>query len=272
MRYLPEFNGEWMLYGGKPTAFVANWKMMAATMRSTAPNVKLVWSPNFDLNTRGDNAGSMPYWPGEENVDIVGTSQYWKSSQKAINSGGPFTGNVAPGATFFSDSITYVYNTYAKAFNKPFIISEASAAWESTSSVQYTNSVTQPELQFDFWTQIFTAFTSGNFPLLSMAQIFEYDKFEDAYQRDFRVTWDDATRQRFLDALQTLISTNKITWANGGSSGTPTGTTSATKAPSTSTSAVVSPTTSTKSSADAKLWLVGSFVGSCVMTVLTTML
>ncbi|KAI9322008.1 hypothetical protein DFJ73DRAFT_966909, partial [Zopfochytrium polystomum] len=261
MRYLPEFNGDWMLYGGKPTAFVANWKLMAATMRSIAPDVKLVWSPNFNLDSSGDSAGGTPYWPGAENVDIVGTSQYWKSSQKAINTGAAFAGNVAPGATFFADSITYVYNTYAKAYNKPFIISEASAAWESTTTVQYTNSVTQPELQFDFWSQVFTAFTSGNFPLFSMAQVFEYDKFEDAYQRDFRATWDPATRNRFVDSLQTLITSNKVVWANsasGGASSASSGT--ATKAP-TQSSAVVTSTNSPSSSKSAAMRRLDCLVG-----------
>ncbi|KAI9326230.1 glycoside hydrolase superfamily [Zopfochytrium polystomum] len=246
VRYLPEMNGPWMLYGGQPTAFVANWRQMATTMRSIAPDVKLVWSPNFDLNNRGDNTGGQPYWPGAQYVDYVGTSQYWKSSQSVINSGGVLTGNYAPSANYFADSISYVYNTYAVPNNKLFVVSEASAAWETASTI-VNNQVTQPEMQYDFWSQVFTSFSSGQFPLMVMAHIFEYTKPEDGYQRDFRVTWNTATRDRFLAALQPLISTNKVVWATGGKPLT----TSSSSSSSTTSHNTTSATVSSKSTTSA---------------------
>lgn len=46
LRYAPEMQGNWMLYGQSPTAFVAGWKTMYATLKATAPDTVIVWSPN----------------------------------------------------------------------------------------------------------------------------------------------------------------------------------------------------------------------------------
>lgn len=219
LRYLPEMNGPWMYYGSQPEKFVANWKLMASKMRTLAPNVILVWSPNFDLNNRGDNGGSQPYWPGAADVDWVGTSQYWKSSQSAITTGGAFQGNYQVPPNYFKDSIQYVYDRYAVPNNKPFVLSEAAGAWEvPLSGSAPPNQVTQSQMQGEFWSQVFATINGGNYPLFKMAQIFEYTKPEDGYERDFRATWDPATLRAFLASLQPSINSNSVIWARNSSS------------------------------------------------------
>ncbi|KAJ1569042.1 hypothetical protein HK405_010640, partial [Cladochytrium tenue] len=149
LRYCPEMNGDWMLYGVQATAFIASWIQMATSMRTYAPDVKLVWSPNFDLESRGDNSGTaQTYWPGTQYVDWVGTSQYWKPSQESIDTGSAFTGNFAPDSSYFTDSINYVYQTYAEGYGKPFVISEASAAWETENGTTLADQITHPGLQY----------------------------------------------------------------------------------------------------------------------------
>ncbi|KAI9352304.1 glycoside hydrolase superfamily [Zopfochytrium polystomum] len=214
LRYLPEMNGDWMLYGVQPARYVANWISMATVMRQLAPSVKLLWSPNFDLNSRGDNAGGQPYWPGPQYVDFVGTSQYWKASQSVITNGGAFQGNYPVPAQYFVNSIMYVYNNYAAPYNKPFVLSEASAAWEiPENGAAPPDQVTQAELQREFWSQVFQTFSSGTYPLFWLAYIFEYDKPEDGFDRDFRVTYSEPVRKGFISALQPLIDSKRIAWA-----------------------------------------------------------
>ncbi|KAJ1568553.1 hypothetical protein HK405_000639 [Cladochytrium tenue] len=225
MRYCPEMNGDWMVYGAQPEKYVPNWIQMAKTFRSLAPEVVLVWSPNFDLNN---------------------------PSQSVINNGGTYAGNYAPGSTYLTDSIQYVYSTYATPNSKPFVISEASAAWEvPLTGAAPANQVTQPEIQYDFWSQVFNAFTSGNYPLMVMAQIFEYTKPEDGFQRDFRVTWDSATRNRFVDSLQPLIDSSKVAWATGGNLAVSSSSSSSSKTSSASSTSAATVATSSSSTSGA---------------------
>ncbi|KAJ3332629.1 hypothetical protein HDU76_013584 [Blyttiomyces sp. JEL0837] len=206
MRYLPEMNGDWMLYGVQPDKFVQNWQKMAQIFRLYAPNVILVWSPNFDLGHRGDDNGDQPYWPGSEHVDWVGTSQYWKASQ-SVFSGGTFGGNVPIPDGYFTDQINYVYKTYAEQYNKPFVLSESSAAWEKPlKGSGPEDSASQDEVQY-----IFNSL--DEYPLFMMAQVFEYSKPEDGFERDFRVSWNPKVKNRFIDAMKPLIDQNRIAWA-----------------------------------------------------------
>ncbi|KAJ3332631.1 hypothetical protein HDU76_013586 [Blyttiomyces sp. JEL0837] len=231
LRYLPEMNGEWMYYGTQPERFVASWKTMAKIMRQIAPNVILVWSPNFDLNSRGDNGGGQPYWPGADYVDWVGASQYWKASQ-SLFWGQPFGGNTPAPANYFANSINYVYTTYAQGYNKPFVLSEASAAWEIPfpGDPVPADHCTQAEMQYTYWSQVINS--TAIYPLFKMAQVFEYKKPEDRVIRDFRVSWNTSVTAAFLRALQPLNSANRIAWAvstastttGGGDTGTSTGT------------------------------------------------
>ncbi|KAI9337139.1 glycoside hydrolase superfamily [Zopfochytrium polystomum] len=167
LRYLPEMDGPWMNYGAQPDQLVTSWKAMAAILRRTAPEVKIVWSPNFDVANRGGAA----FWPGAENVDWVGSSQYWKSSQMG------YAGNAPVDDGYVAKEIDFVYNTFAVAYNKPFVISEASYAWEiPLGGGSFADTVGQVEAQRGYWSQVFdTAFLDSH-PLFRMAFVFEYIK------------------------------------------------------------------------------------------------
>ncbi|KAI9337138.1 glycoside hydrolase superfamily [Zopfochytrium polystomum] len=168
LRYLPEMNGVWMTYGLQPAKFVENWKNMTAVVRRVAPAVQIVWSPNFDLDPA---AGGANYWPGADYVDWVGISHYWKSSLMG------YPGNVPVPAGDFSGAIDYVYKTFAVAYNKPFVLSEASYGWEEPlKGGAFKDTVTEPEAQKSYWTQVIDAATSGSHPLFRMAFVFEYKK------------------------------------------------------------------------------------------------
>jgi hypothetical protein len=87
--------GNWYTYGQQPTQYVATWRRMSGIMRSRAPRVALVWSPNhsggypFGANTdvllEADRTAMdtnrdgvidfrddpfTPFYPGNEHVDV----------------------------------------------------------------------------------------------------------------------------------------------------------------------------------------------------------
>lgn len=46
LRYAPEMQGTWNLYGNQPTGFVASWQAMYAAVKAVAPETIMVWAPN----------------------------------------------------------------------------------------------------------------------------------------------------------------------------------------------------------------------------------
>ncbi|KAI8616522.1 glycoside hydrolase superfamily [Chytriomyces sp. MP71] len=247
MRWLPEMNGDWMLYGKQAAAYVEKWKLMYNIFNVTAPNVQIVWSPNFDLQP-----GDTSYWPGPEYVHMVGTSSYFKgwgtNSNASVN--------------YVASAISTVYNEYARKYNKPFVISECSGAWESgpgrspVTGETFTNVTsldTQPEFQQAFWAGILNPAFFAAFPLTQAAYIFEIAKQEEFFT-DFRLTNDSATFAAFQALVNSVDSQGYLVWANDGSSTSSTTTTTSTTTASTfattAISAAITPSASpTKSGA-----------------------
>ncbi|KAJ3083789.1 hypothetical protein HK100_009403, partial [Physocladia obscura] len=104
IRWLPEMNGSWMLYGLQPTYYVSVWKRMYPIMKQYIPTVQLVWAPNYDLQPNDTS-----YWPGPDYVDVVGTSVYYKG----FGTNGPMP------ASYIAESMSPVYPEYSTAYNKP---------------------------------------------------------------------------------------------------------------------------------------------------------
>lgn len=70
LRFGNEMNGNWVKWYGDPELYKAKFRLVARIMREEAPNVAMVWAPNFV------GADYMPYYPGDEWVDWVGVSAY----------------------------------------------------------------------------------------------------------------------------------------------------------------------------------------------------
>ncbi|KAI9358874.1 glycoside hydrolase superfamily [Zopfochytrium polystomum] len=262
IRFCPEMNGNWFLYGQKPDQFKATWIRFANIMRANAPGVALVWSPNFDL---GDGQSYAPYYPGDQYVDWVGLSAYWKGSKSAVQNT-----NTAPPANIFAEftdgvapegGATNFYQTYAAAKNKPFVLSEGGSAFITCQGPDDTlaNCVTaaagdgQLGINKAFWGSVLSDDFLSAHPLFKMFQIFEHKKFE-TYNggsgmvfRDFRVSVDATTRDWFKSRVQTLADAGKIILGN-----VPVKTTSSAKgATSTGASQTVSTTGTTSSKSGA---------------------
>ena len=102
-------------YHGTAPEFVAAWKNIAAGVADN-PNVSMFWSPN---NAGGDSSKLTAWWPGPETVDIVGIDIYPKSHVS------------------FSDAYKDFHDTFAKAYDKPFVIGETGYSSSSDDDKTY---------------------------------------------------------------------------------------------------------------------------------------
>ncbi|KAJ3238892.1 hypothetical protein HDU81_006903 [Chytriomyces hyalinus] len=208
LRWCPEQNGNWMAYG-PPTPgsyYVSVWKRMYTTVKQYAPSVKVVWSPNYDLPPKDTST-----WPGPEFVDMVGTSVYFKGFGK----------NERMPIHYIDDSIGNIYNEYAVKYNKPFVISESSGAWESGTGTSdktgekltIKSTVDQVTFQKLFWDRMLSTDFLDTYPLLEAVYLFDMAKQEEFF-RDFRVSADPAVRNNFKAAIDALDAKGRMKWAN----------------------------------------------------------
>ncbi|MCL8024389.1 OpgC domain-containing protein [Nocardioides bruguierae] len=134
VRFGPEMNGSWTLWGQQPGGYVQAFRSLATavgddreTARGTLPVVSMVWSPVYGagypygaaygdvapsrdatatgLDTTGDGVVDAaddpygPYWPGEQYVDWVGLTLYHfgVDQQRVDNDLDPATGGTQAG-------------------------------------------------------------------------------------------------------------------------------------------------------------------------------
>lgn len=110
LRFASEMNGEWVPWYDDPAKYRKAFQLVSRIMKEEAPNVAMVWSPNFLPRHNID-----PYYPGDEYVDWVGTSLYTI----------PFShGKEVPGG----NPIDYLKPIYEKYGHKPFMISEGAVS------------------------------------------------------------------------------------------------------------------------------------------------
>ncbi|KAJ1549962.1 hypothetical protein HK405_001773, partial [Cladochytrium tenue] len=171
-----------------------------------------------------------------------------------------YSGDVPPSTGYVASSIEYIYDNYAVTYNKPFVISESSYAWEfPLSGGSFDDTITQGDAQkvleeSAYWGEILSTSFLDSHPLFKMIFVFEYIKPEDSMMRDFRVSWNASVLSEFVPLLDALDAGSRLVWANT-SVATPThsassssSTSSTSSATSTSTSASATASTTTKSS------------------------
>jgi len=240
LRWAPEFSGNWMIYGLQPTAFKQVWSRMYSIIKSEAPDTVVVWSPNTGysypfgatlasvpdaadraaLDTNGDgqltNADDpySPWYPGDDQVDWIGISLYFK---------GPDFQNINEiQVSGFVYDIIHGYNPYykqrgqtnpdfyelycAQKPTKACMFSEAAAAWHSNADLVASARNTQVELQRAWWSDIILnqSFWEQH-PRMKAYYHFEYDKFENdggvVDERDYRLSNNSDVLNAFLADL-----------------------------------------------------------------------
>ena len=71
LRFAGEMNGDWVPYHRDPAAYKAAFRRVAEIMHANAPNIAMVWCPNWIPQDRIDR-----YYPGPDSVDWVGVNFY----------------------------------------------------------------------------------------------------------------------------------------------------------------------------------------------------
>lgn len=118
LRFASEMNGEWVPWFGSPTLYKEKWRLVYNIMKEEAPNVAMVWCPNWRPDVPNDTSRNiMAYYPGDEYVDWVGVNFYmWGPVYDSLMNE---TG-ISP-----LSKIGAVYNKFP---NKPIMICEWAAA------------------------------------------------------------------------------------------------------------------------------------------------
>jgi hypothetical protein len=122
LRYASEMNGEWVPWNGDPKKYIEKFRLIHDIMAEEAPNVAMVWSPNFLPRGNIDD-----YYPGDNYVDWVGFSLYIiPFSHGKLKLGG--------------NPIDYLKPLYDKYSKKPIMISEGAVSFYSYQlNKDYTN-------------------------------------------------------------------------------------------------------------------------------------
>ncbi|HHW36438.1 MAG TPA: copper amine oxidase [Bacillales bacterium] len=110
LRFAGEMNGEWVPWSGNSEKYREKFRLIHDIMAEEAPNVAMVWSPNFLPRHNIE-----PYYPGDNVVDWVGFSLYTI----------PFShGKEVPGG----NPIDYLRPLYEKYSHKPIMLSEGAVS------------------------------------------------------------------------------------------------------------------------------------------------
>ncbi|HYF96356.1 MAG TPA: stalk domain-containing protein [Symbiobacteriaceae bacterium] len=128
LRFGGEMNGAWTAWHGDPALYRQKFALVARIMREEAPNVAMVWSPNFV----GDQDYNL-YYPGDAYVDWVGingyTDPYFRGDVNSLQKDADmfYQGKRANPV----DKFRAIYNLYSP--RKPIMIAETGFGWANRS-------------------------------------------------------------------------------------------------------------------------------------------
>nr|WP_275983814.1 glycosyl hydrolase [Paenibacillus hamazuiensis] len=110
LRYASEMNGAWVPWHDDPQTYIEKFRLIHDIMKEEAPNVAMVWSPNF---LPADNIDA--YYPGDGYVDWIGFSLY--ATPYALEK-----------LDLSTNQIDYFRPLYEKYSHKPIMISEGAVS------------------------------------------------------------------------------------------------------------------------------------------------
>jgi len=247
LRYAPEMQGTWNEYGFQPAAFVTQWQRAYNAIKAIAPDVIMVWAPNTaqsypygeslsdssltqaDINaldTNGDGTLTIaddafePYYPGDDYVDWIGLSLYYKGPDTTsnINVVQPdgYCGQVIDGLNpNDGQAITPFYSTYCEQKpDKACMFAESGAAFHVNNSATGASQLALQQAWIDGC--ITNSSLYDTYPRLKLNMHFEYEKMEYDGQipdlRDYRVTNDSQVLEYFRGEIASIEDTY-FSWA-----------------------------------------------------------
>ncbi|TPX35147.1 mannan endo-1,4-beta-mannosidase [Synchytrium microbalum] len=291
VRLAAEMNGNWRVWGQKPTAFIPFWKKVVTAVRAVAPQTAFLWSPNvrgttawtpaaaagtpdfIAMDTNGDGAVNAlddpytPFYPGDEWVDWVGLENFYFGLSTTTPA------NVLPPAGFFQASIRGFgpgtssfdfYTMFAVNHNKPFACSECPAVFYGpgpyVGATGVANGAGELPIKQNWWRQTITnASVLSVFPRLKLWGMFEYAVIEDGVFKNDQVL-NASNPTGTLSAFLADLKSSSISFTNA----------NATAGHTTSTAwATSTPATGSSSSGVARrVWLNSCWSGFVVLPVL----
>lgn len=138
LRYASEMNGSWTAWHGDPALYREKFRLIARIMREEAPNVAMVWAPNY---VGESDANLDDYYPGDEWVDWVGVNAY----HEAYFLGDPGQSQMMNDLYYQGkrtnplDKIKEIYAKYSK--RKPIMLAETGFGWATR----------KPHIREDAW-------------------------------------------------------------------------------------------------------------------------
>ncbi|MBC7725824.1 MAG: OpgC domain-containing protein [Burkholderiaceae bacterium] len=183
LRFAPDMNSNWVVWGQDPLAYVAAFRLFSNAVHDGLPAAVVVWSPvaggaypfeaarsgaDPSLDTDGDGLlGSGddpygPYYPGDEYVDWVGLSAYHDPS----GGGRPLNEIPAPGALESmldgGGGDRDFYERFSKATGTPMMLETAAFFSPGAGG---SNELT---IKQEWWRQVIAAASEQEHPLLSV--------------------------------------------------------------------------------------------------------
>ncbi len=219
VRFAPEMNGSWKIWGQQPTAYVQAFRTVAAALHTRLKSAAvMVWEPSYgagypfgaalgkvpgsgprpadQLDTNHDGRVTeaddpyAPYWPGSDAVDWVGLTIYDYGSGRA------FGGNVEPSATQYADELagTFGYGSvagagrdfvgrYAIADRKPMMV-ETGALYDPAQP----GGATEQSIKQSWWQQVFAPRLQQRYPEIKLLAWLEKQRPE-AEAKNALIDW-----------------------------------------------------------------------------------
>ncbi|KAL7750246.1 hypothetical protein RI367_004419 [Sorochytrium milnesiophthora] len=213
LRFAHEMDGGWYSWAHQPTLYIATWRRLATAVRAKANLTSLMWAPNspnaypwkvpteatpedikvLDTNHDGVLDGQddpfSPYWPGDDVVDWIGMSAFFRGP---IQPDGVHYGH----NTISDDNRAYTLMTgttpdshfsladFASKHGKPLAFSETTIIYYPHSN--FTATVNEAQMKQWWMAQLFSkeVFDLG----VRMAMWFEFLKDEDENYADCALT------------------------------------------------------------------------------------
>jgi len=194
LRFAWEMNGNWAHYGSPvdnlipeaagntPELYIAAWQRVVDVVRANADNVRFMWCPNAGgwAGSGGFGSNVLPYYPGDDYVDLTGLDGYNLDSYDPITDTGSrwtsfYYAFNAPWATAYDDITT---------LNKPLYICETACRTNTRSS--------------DVWVRAMFQTLRSRFPLVKGVMWFN------SQSKHFEIEQDAAGLAAYRDEMQLL--------------------------------------------------------------------
>ena len=191
LRWTHEMNGSWYPWGQQPDLYVSKFREFANVIHTRAPGVAMAWTPNQGWGYPWPGCKHfnpaiaspdpyLPYYPGDEFVDWVGTSFYhWGEPRGANQAPPPGKWGAALGV---ENPVPNFHDLFAAGRGKPMMIAETSALYDTGNALG--GNASEADIKTAWIQQVYDL---AGFPMIKAIFWFNILKFEAEVKGD--VDW-----------------------------------------------------------------------------------